>query len=217
MLAEIRAGIVQQADGSVSPARSSRVGATVTGDGQGRYYEATSRGNVFSLVLTAWSSTIAAGNINAAAAAASTQFALCNPTGSGKNLSLLKFGVYPISGTAPVPCVYHSMSSTPYTGANTAVTPLACNNTGLGAASVAKYVTSAAGANLTGGSALTLIRAADLFITAGTAANLQGMKVTEYIDGDIVVAPGTCWVPTWIAAGTTFLGGYSITWEELPI
>lgn len=217
MLAEIRAGVTQQADGTVSPARASRIGAVVTGDGQGRYYEAASRGNVFSLVLTAWSSTIAAGNINAAAAAASTQFALWNPTGSGKNLSLLKFGVFPISGTAPVPCVFHSMSNTAPSIATSVVTPIACNNTGLAAASVAKALASAAGANLTGSSALTIIRAADLFITAGTAANLQGGKMVEYIDGDIVIAPGTCWVPTWIAAGTTFLGGYSITWEEIPV
>jgi hypothetical protein len=47
-------------------------------------------------------------------------------------------------------------------------------------------------------------------------ANLFEPKLTEYIDGDIVLPPGTCWVPTWMGAGTTFLGGYSITWEEIP-
>lgn len=204
-------------DGSTVPLRLTRKGAAAVGQAQGPYYENTARGNVFSLVLTAWSSTIAAGNINAAAAAASTQFALWNPVGSNKNLSLLKFGVWPISGTAPVPCVFHSMSVTAPTIATSVVTPIQCNNTGRAAASVAKALSSAAGANLTGSTALVLIRAADLYITAGTAANLQGGKVTEFIDGDIVIAPGTCWVPTWIAAGTTFLGGYSVTWEEIDL
>jgi hypothetical protein len=76
---------------------------------------------------------------------------------------------------------------------------------------------SAAGSALTGSTALVIIRAADLYITAGTAANLGGFKCVEYVDGDIVIAPGSCWVPTWVAAGTTFLGGYSVTWEEIPI
>jgi len=216
MLNEIRVGPVTSSDGTVNPARASKNGALASSNAQGFYYESASRGTVFSLVLTAWSSTIAAGNINAAAAAASTQFALWNPLNSGKNISLLKFGVWPISGTAPVAGVFHSKGTAP-TVASSAVTPVACNLVGTAVTSVAGYMASAAGAALTGGGALTLIRAADLFITAGTAANLQGGKIQEVIDGDIVIPPGMMWVPTWVAAGTTFLGGYSITWEELPI
>jgi len=216
MVSEIRVGSQYAADGSFLPLRGTKQGAGAVVDAQGKYYEQASRGNVFSLVLTAWSSTIAAGNINAAAAAASTQFALWNPTGSGKNLSLLKFGVWPISGTSPIPCVFHSKGTAP-TVTSAAVTPVANNLAGSSAASVAGYMASAAGSTLTGGGALTLIRAADLFITAGTAANLQGHKVIEYIDGDIVIPPGMMWVPTWIAGGTTFLGGYSITWEEIAV
>ena len=212
-----RTGEVFQSDGSKGPLRTGRTGALVTSGGPGRYYESASRGNVFSLVLTAWSSTIAAGNINAAAAAASTQFAVWNPANSGKNLALLKFGVWPISGTSPIPPVFHSMSVTAPTIATSVVTPIACNNTGKAANCVAKALSSAAGSALTGSTALTIIRAADLAITAGTAANLAGLRFQEEIAGDIVIAPGTAWVPTWIAAGTTFLGGYSVTWEEIPI
>jgi hypothetical protein len=216
MLAEVRAGMTLLSDGTVAPARASRLGAIVTGDAQGRYYEQASRGLIFSLILSAWSSTINAGNIVGAAAGATTQFALWNPSGSGKNLSLLKFGVWPISGTAPVPPVIHSFSVTAPSIATSVVTPIACNNVGMAASSVARALTSAAGAALTGSSILQYLRAADLFITAGAAANLQGMKCIEYIDGDIVIPPGTCWVPTWMAAGTTFLGGYSVEWEEIP-
>jgi len=217
MLAEIRAGQTQLSDGTIAPARATRMGGIVVGDGQGRYYEQAARGNIFSLILTAWSTTIAAGNIVGAAAAASTQFALWNPSGSGKNLSLLKFQVWAISGTAPVPPVIHSYCTAP-TIATSVVTPIACNNVGMAAASVARALTSAAGAALTGNSALQYLRAADLGIGAGATvpANLFEPKLTEYIDGDIVLPPGTCWVPTWMGAGTTFLGGYSITWEEIP-
>lgn len=216
MLNEIRVGAISSSEGTVNPARATKTGALVTAEAQGKYYEQASRGNVFSLVLAAWTTTVNAGNINSAAAAATTQFALWNPANSGKNLSLLKFGVWPISGTAPVAGVFHSKGTAP-TVASAALTPVANNLIGNTAASVAGYMSSAAGAALTGGGALTLIRAADLFITAGTAANLGGYKVIENIDGDIVIPPGMMWVPTWQAAGTTFLGGYSITWEEMPV
>lgn len=219
MLAEARAGQTLLSDGTVSPARVSRIGALINGDGQGRYYEQASRGNIFSLMLSAWSSTIAAGNIVGAAANASTQFALWNPMGSGKNLSLLKFAVWAISGTAPVPPVIHSFSITAPTIATSVVTPIACNNLGMAAASVARALTSAAGAALTGSSILQYLRPAALGIGAGaiTPANLFQNNLIEEISGDIVIPPGTCWVPTWMAAGTTFLGGYGVTWEEIPV
>ena len=218
MLAEIKSGLITGTDGTVSPGRASRIGAEVSGFGQGKYYEQTSRGNVFSLTLTAWTTTIAAGNIVTAAAAASTQFALWNPQSSGKNISLLKFQVWCISGTAPIPPVIHSFSLTPPTIATSVVTPIQCNNVGLGALSVARALTSAAGAALTGSSILQNLCAADVGLGAGamTPANLFQPKLTEYLDGSIVIPPGACWVPTWIGAGTTFLGGYSVTWEEIP-
>ena len=73
------------------------------------------------------------------------------------------------------------------------------------------------GAALTGSSALAFIRAADLMFNAAAFANAAGAKAVEYIDGDIVIPPGTCWVPTWTAQGTTLLNSYSITWEEIPV
>jgi len=214
---EGKVGEVVAGDNTVATARFSKNGSLIMGNGQGYYYEATSRGKIFSLVLAAWTTTINAGNIVAAAAAATTQFALWNPVGSGKFLSLIKFAVWPISGTAPIPPVTHSALTTAPTIASVALTPIQCNNVGMASSSVARCMSSAAGAALTGGSALVYIRAADLYITAGTAANLQGGKATEYIDGDIVLPPGTGWVPTWVAAGSTFLGGYSVTWEEVTI
>lgn len=208
-----------RADGSLERLRGSRNCSLVVGQGQGKYYEQASRGEIYSLVLTAWSSTIAAGNINAAATGASTQFALWNLASSPVNLALLKFQVWPISGTAPIPPVFHSMSITAPTIAHSVVTPVTNNKTGASGACQARALTSAAGSNLTGSTALQIIRAASFTITAGAMGTTGGFGniLTEYVDGDIVISPGTAWVPTWIAAGTTFLGGYSVTWAEIPI
>ena len=46
MLAEIRAGQTQLSDGTIAPARATRMGGIVVGDGQGRYYEQAARGNI---------------------------------------------------------------------------------------------------------------------------------------------------------------------------
>ena len=216
MLAEQRVGLPNLADGTVAPQRASRNGSLITGEGQGRYYENTSRGNIFSLMLSTTSGSIAAGNVVAATAAPTTQFALWNPLGSGKNLSLLKFQIWTISGTTPVPPVVHSWFSAP-TLATSVVTPLQCNNIGMSAASVARALTSTAGATLTGSSAYAAIRAADLAVGAGVLvpANTFEGKLTEYIDGDIVLPPGFGWAPTWMTS-TAVLWGCSVTWEEIP-
>lgn len=181
----------------------------------GKYEGGAVDGNIFHMTLAAWTTTIAAGNINSFAAAASSQFALWNPVGSGKNIVLLKFATWPISGTAPVAGCFHSQFALSAVLASVALTPVTSAKIGSGLAPTAGYKSSAAGGALTGSGAATLIRAADFFITAGTAANLTGQQCTEYIDGDIVLTPGYGWAPTWVAAGTTYLGGYSVTWKEV--
>jgi hypothetical protein len=37
------------------------------------------------------------------------------------------------------------------------------------------------------------------------------------LEGDIVIPPNSLWVPLWAAAGTSMLGGYSVTWKEIDI
>ena len=226
MLAEIRSGYTTLADGTVAPARASRIGNLATGDGQGKYYEQASRGNIFTLTMTASATNTPAGNnlLSALAAAGAVSFALWNPPGSGKNLSLLKLGVMPVSGTPPVGGLWHGVMATCPTIASSiaaaAVGYLTCNNAGMAAASVARgVVTAAGGTALTGCSIPSILRLADLNMSAGTlaSANSNGVKGIEYIDGDIVLPPGTGWVPVWSAAGTTFLFGMSVTWEEIPV
>ena len=192
-------------------------GKLITKDGSSKYEDDAVNGLIFHLTLAAWTTTIAAGNINSFAAAASTQFALFNPVGSGVNLVLLKFATWQISGTSPLAGCFHSKFQLTPALASVALTPVTSGLVGSAFTPKAGYISSAAGSALTGSGAATLIRAADFYITAGTAANLVGNKCVEYIDGDIALSPGWGWAPTWKAAGTTYLGGYSITWKEVAV
>lgn len=207
-------------EGTYVPPRASRNGSHIIANGQGHYYENASRGLIYSLIMSAWTTNISAGNILGAAAAASTQFALWNPAGSGVNLSLLKFCLNITSGTSPISGLWHSvalgaptiapaLAATSYVGSNKADKSLYDGKAG--------YLTHVTGASLTGGGATRGVRLAGLNITAGTYASLGGTAFMDLIDGDIVLPPNTLWVPSWAAQGTSVLGGYSITWEEIPI
>jgi hypothetical protein len=196
--AQAKVGLQINPNGMETVLRSGKDGGQITAAGQGQYYEATA-------------------NLNGAAAGASTQFALWNPVGSGKNLSLLKFAVAYISGTTPVTGMYHSFSSLCPTIVTTVSNPIQCNLTGAAAACVARGLAHTTGSALTGSAILQIIRQADLAFSAGTFAALGGYHAIEYIDGDIVIGPGTAWVPTWKAAGTNTLVDYSITWQETEI
>jgi len=218
MIMETRAGEALQSDGSSGILRVGRNGSAITGDGQGRYYEQTSRGRVFSLTLTATTATPISGQTIAAGAAPTVQFALWNPPGSGKRLGILKFGVAIISGTTPVSGLWHAGLATCPTIATSVITPIACNSTGQAAATVARAATHAStGVALTGASAPTLIRLADVESSAGTFANLMQGKTIEYVESDITIDPGSGWLPLWASTGTSFLMAYSVTWEEIPV
>ena len=219
MQAEGKVAPVLIGDGVQNPLRLTRQGALVAADGQGRYYENTARGQVFSLVLTSWTTGVAAGNLVGAAAAASTNFTLWNPTGSGKNISVLKFASWVVGTLIAQDPLYHGYMTTPPTNATTVVTPIAANNVGLAPASVARALTSAAGTALTGNSAPAIIRVADVGVnTAGAATNVAAAtKPIEYVDGDIVIPPGTAYIPLWGLTAAAMTGGYSITWEEIPV
>jgi hypothetical protein len=216
MDAEGKVGYAYQMEGSKGLLRLDRLMSVVTTDGRGKYAEPTSRGMVFSLTLTATTTNVAAGNIVAAAAAASTQFALWNPYGSGKNIELLKFGMGITSGSAPAGPLFHGIYIGVPTLASSTGTAYA-NFVGPAAASIARWMSSAAGAAMTGGPAVQVLRVADFSQTAGVMSEAATVKAIEYIDGDIVLPPGTGWAPLWSAQGTACLSAYSITWMEVPI
>lgn len=172
---------------------------------------------MFTLNLDATTSTIAAGNLINAAAAAATQFALTNPATSTKNLVLTKFCVGIISGTASAGPLFHGIIATNPTLASIGGT-IRCNllgNTSITSAATPHAL--AAGSALTGGSAPVTLRLADFSSTATAQATVGLIKTIEVIDGDIIIPPGKTWVPLWSTAGTTLLNAYSVTWYEMGL
>lgn len=213
---DFQTGRSKSTDGQYGPARLDNQRNVAVADAHGDYHDAATAGNVYSLYLNATSSTVAAGNIEAAAAAASTQFALWNPANSGYVLSLLKFGLGVISGTPTGGGVTHSLSI----GHAISIAPSGTvlnHKTGATGGCIAGYLASAAGSNLTGSIALKALRVANFASTATAQASVNAVSAVEPIDGDIVLYPGMAWVPTWRGAGTTLLNNYSITWEEVQL
>jgi hypothetical protein len=214
MLVQGQVGQITGLDGAQPNARQGRTGELIISQAHGRFYEQASRGKVFSLTLTATSADNV-GNAVGAAAAASTNFALWNPLGSGFNLSILKAYVAAVSGTPTGGPVFHGYitNSIP----TIASTGTAYNNLAGGPPPVARYVASAAGTALTGASAVVTGRAMNIDFSASSFASAAGSNCLDLVDGDIVIPPGYGWVPLWAGTGTTLRAAYSVTWEEVPI
>ena len=212
----IRIGPTTLADGVPQAfPRGNREGAAVTCNLGGLYEEATVRGQMYSLVLAATSTGIAAGHQSGAAAAAATQFAVFNPSLSGVNLVMIEWAIGVISGTMPAGPIQHAyIPNIPTLAASGTVIS---NKLGTTAASVAKCYTSAAGAALTGGLAPVNHKLANFASTNTAQASPYLVNTIEYVDGKIVIPPGAGWLPMFSGAGTSLLCGLSVTWREVPI
>ena len=221
MLIQGQVGQAIGQDGTNNNLRQARTSELIVSQNHGRFYEATSRGNMFALTLSAATTGVSAGNLVGAAAAAATQFAIWNPVGSGVNLSILKTHIAIISGTIVGGPVFHgyfngtvpSIQSTFDAGRG------AQNSLIGGRTPLARYVNTAAssGTALTGGVAPLIHKPMNLTYSAGTYAALAGSIAMDLVDGDIVIPPGYGWLPLFAGAGTSVLFSAACTWEEVPI
>jgi hypothetical protein len=216
MTNETKVGPQTNTDGAVVVARSGRSGETVVGDAHGHFAEAALRGTIFTAYLLQGTSTVAAGNIVSAAAAASTQFAVWNPLGSTKNLVLLKLRIQQFSGTPTAGGLTISTFNAAAVASTLATAGAVRNHFINGSVGQGLCLASAGGATLTGGLVLTTLCNTGWSSSATALASPAGIGYTEYFDGDIVIPPGFGVVPTWAGAGTSYLVGYSLTWEEVP-
>ncbi len=181
------------------------------------YVWQANQGTLFSLTLAATTSGVAAGNIVAATAAASTQFALTNPITSNKKLVLTKFFMGIISGTPAAGPVFHGFLTTNPTLASIGGT-IRCNLLGnTTVTSVATPHVLAGGSALTGGSAVITFRPAAFSTTATAQASVNTVNCLEILDGDIIIPPGVTWVPLWSASGSSLLNAYGVTWYEMGL
>lgn len=211
-----RVGPDNNSDSTEVVARMGRQRDLIMSNLNGFYYEQAKRGNKFSMVCDATTTGAAAGNLNGAAAAASTQFALWNPVGSGVDIVLQKVFFGLISGTIVGGPPFHSLmlNGIP-TISSTFSAGRANNMLPGGAAPKARGVAHAAGTALTGGGALTTLRPMGLTYSAGTYAALAGSVAVEVLDGEIVIPEGFGWVPTLASAGTSVLNTWGVTWDEV--
>lgn len=177
-------------------------------------FKPTYRKQMYTLTLSATTSGVAAGNIVGATAAASTQFALTNPSTSTNILVIVKFFMGIISGTpAPGP-VFHGYLATNPTIASIGGT-IRSNFLDYTPASSAIPHSLAGGSALTGGSAPIILRAAAFSSTATAQASVGMVNSLEIVGGDIIVPPGKTWLPLWSVAGTSLLNTYSVSWYEV--
>lgn len=208
-------GPVVASDSAVRTIRLDRTGAQVITDAHGHWSEAAARQKLFTAFLSQGTSTVAAGNINGAAAAASTQFAVWNPSNSGVLLALQKLIITQYSGTPTAGGLFHSTFNSAAVASTLATAGAVRNNYVNAPAGAGLCLASAAGAALTGGLVLTTLGSSVLSSSATALASPAGIVMSDVIDGAIMVPPGFGYVPTWSGAGTTYLVGYSLTWEEI--
>ncbi len=189
------------------------VGLTGTGD----FGEAALKGKLFCGASTA--NTIAAGNVNAAAAAATTNTGLLNPAVSQSTLVLLQVTCAIQSGTPGVGSIYHSRST-----ATTILTSVTGFTRGIsantGAVSGDGWVLdSDAGVALTGSVQLVTVGCWGVPLTATaitTSATSPGTLVAN-VNGAIVLQPGDMYLPTFTAAGTTMIANFGYLWYQVPL
>ncbi|MDE3076382.1 MAG: hypothetical protein KGJ86_13250 [Chloroflexota bacterium] len=187
------------ADGATPPLRQGKTGEVVVTELHGKYYEQAARGQLFH-------ATVDTAGVALAAAGTTAGFALYNPLGSGKNLEIVRVALAIVSGTYVVGGVMHGVNTVPQAAAvtGTALTSVA-GMAGSQATSVGKAFKTA-----TLPVAQTALRP---FVSKNTAAPFQ--ILSEDVDGQIVLAPGTAWSLFIFGADTTPLEVASVTWGEI--
>lgn len=202
--------------GDSAKQRGDQSGAAVIAlSGSGDWGEASIKGHLFCGVAT--SSTIAAGNVNGAAAAASTNTGVLNPAGSGVLVMIQKVTAAVQSGTFTAGGIYHSVSR-----GTTIATSIVGFSRGLATngyqsqTAQAFVLQSNAGVTLTGSSVLTTI---GVMVGTTAAAVTTGLlsPVQDVVGGAIVLAPGDMYLPTFSGTGTTIIANFGYVWTEVPL
>jgi hypothetical protein len=192
------------ADGTFPKSRATRDASSGVQDTHGHFQEAVGRGNVYTAV------TGVAGVAPGTVLSTTPPFTLSNPLGSGVNLVVLVAEFLFISGTIGAGTVYYGVNNAPGQAAptgGTALTPInnIVGNTGAGKGKAAQGATIPA--NMT--------PFAPAFVFLGTVAGSGVIK--DLVDGAIVIAPGNYLsLQGVMAAGSSPLAGFSVTWEEVP-
>ena len=208
-----RVGPVLGGSGTGTPFTSDITGAQRMTQSHGRLWDAVRSGNVYS--VSARNLTLAAGQGYAQAANATVNFVFWNPQSSGKLLSLLKFAFATLSGTPAAGEVNYQISAgnvitSTATGVHVNLYTAAITG------AVAKSWVKTTAAAIAGTVAFNDLRPA--FQQSATAlADVAGAKMcTDYLDGEIILQPGSAFTFGVGGAGTSHVASVGLVWEELP-
>lgn len=207
---QVKVGPTFGGDGTTPFVRGTRAAGLCVQQLSGKYSEAVMRGNCYVSAVTPGTGQ-APGTVIGTTAA----FTLWNPTGSGKNLRVLRSTAGYVSGTMGAGVLMYAVnvgnSATSPTG-GTSVTP---TNALLGAKNSAVGLT---GFGQTLSASPTAVEAlTSMFAELATTAN-GFQQVVDDIDGRYVVQPGNgISLEAVAAAGTAPLITASFLWEEVTI
>jgi len=227
ILLDTRTGPVVQADGNGDqPIRQGRMGALITADGHGRFFETASRGYMFSIGMAL---TNLSANTITLTATTTPILGVWNPPTSTANLVILQaaLGFVLNTLTTPVaPGAFLWASSVGNAAISTGLSPFN-RRTMQANGSQAKGFTPATA--LTGlANNLVVFEAADFpqpsgqtagTITASTASSqfAAGFNGVQNFDGSLIVPPGGVLALLNTTSTTTYAVAGRLLWEEVPI
>jgi hypothetical protein len=207
MISEVKVGPQLLADGVQGTMRGERTGGAVFAPLHGAYTEAARYGNMFV------AANAVAGVAPGTALSTTPPFALWNPPGSGKILSVLKLMMGYVSGTLGAGSVLLSavlsQVTVPTTG--TELVPV-CTSLGM---------PRGVGRTFTGSTWVSTPQILYPIISMGAflaTTAINPWDAIDVVDGSMIVQPGTGIMLQEIgAAGTSPLVVFGAKWEELPI
>lgn len=206
VLLNAQVGAFSGADGTENPIRAGKTREIIVGDAHGRFFEAVSRGKVFTACNQA-----GAAITNLATTA--TGFILTNPAASGKLLVLLEIALFQTSTAAASANAGITLAANinPVAAAIVHTTPLVVRNCLLGAGAAAVGLVDSAA---TLPAAPVSIRAIHQPSVSATATTGIPPFIKDEVAGAIVIPPGC-------AVSLSALGAISavasMTWEEVDI
>lgn len=227
MLSELKVGASASSDGSQIPQRGARTGETIVSEFHGRFYEACSRGGLYSAGMSA--SALSA-TTNILTASTTPILGLWNPSTSVVNLVVLQamLTYYANTLTTPVspgPFVWASsignaaltLGTSPYNRKTMAASGSSAKSFVGGATALTGLTNNLVifeGADLASPGSLTYGT-----ISAPTASSnaLAGLYGVQNFDGSLIVPPGGVLALLNVTASTTFTVAGRILWEEVAV
>jgi hypothetical protein len=189
--------------------RYGTTGESITAPAHGKYYEAASRGVLFSACQQG------TGTAPGTALGTTAFLALYNPAGSQKRLVVGKVAIAYVSGTLGIGILYHCIDKTTTQVAPSGGTALTVVCTSLGNNPPASGVPRV---NATVAATLVAYRPFCTLPPFLASTAVQPFAVVEDMDGELVVEPGCSYqLQAIAAAGTSPLLLPGITWEEVPV